>query len=344
MSVVRSINDFIWLRERLVKKYKGCLVPILPDSLMGILVPSPLSDKTNENIHMLRKFIARVTSHPELSQSSDLDAFLRADDQTYGKLKDEKEEKHQIKGFFNSIKESVHSVTSKIGISKDREKTNDDIACEKVNQYATALETSLSSLRDSADTLFKTMKGLSSSWVEFGMCSSRLANFETKQNEQNLGTVFTILGSCADFLSTTIINHMVDNETLLDALRDYLALTKSIQALMKVRHNMLLTYNYSLSHLESEQAALTKVHGQPGKEEKALAQEKLVIEAQAQVDREKVELQDVTQQCLAEVQRFQKEKYADLKAVVAHFCSLQIEHLKKLQGSWEICLKKVNAL
>lgn len=153
----------------------------------------------------------------------------------------------------------------------------------------------------------------------------------------------SVLANCADFLSTTIINHTADNETLMDALRDYLSLSKSVQGLMKGRAQMLTSYNYSLSVLESEQAALTKVHGLPGKEEKALAQEKLVIEAQAQVDREKAELHDVTQQCLAEVQRFQREKLADLKAVVAHFCSLQIEHLKTLQHSWENCLKKVNA-
>jgi len=48
---------------------------------------------------------------------------------------------------------------------------------------------------------------------------------------------------------------------------------------MKGRNALLATYHFSLSQLESEQAALTKVHGQPGKEEKALAQEKLVIEA-----------------------------------------------------------------
>jgi len=344
VTVIRSVGDFVWLREKLLKKYRGCLVPMLPDSVLGFYVNPTLNDKTFEFNQMLRKFLTRITIHPELSQSSDLDAFLHtADEQVFMKLKEEKEEKPS-RSLMNSVKESFHLVTSKIpGITKEREKTADDIACEKILNYANAIETLLSSLRDNTDTLFRSLKGLSSSWSEFGLSVSRFANFETKQNEQNLGNILSVLGTNADFLSTTLINHTADNETLLDALRDYVSLTKSVQVLMKGRATMLTAYNYSLSTLESEQSALTKVHGLPGKEEKALAQEKLVIEAQAQVDREKAELHDVTQQCLAEVQRFQKEKFADLKAVVAHFCTLQIEHLKKLTNSWENVLKKVNA-
>jgi hypothetical protein len=343
VTVLRTVSDFVWLRDRLVKKYRGCLIPLVPESVLGFYVNTSIGDKTSEHCRALRKFLARVTAHPELSQSSDLDAFLRAEEGPFNKLKDEKEEKAS-RSIVKSIKESVHNVQSRIGMHKEREKSNDDVACDKVMIYAAALETCLNSVQTNSEYLFKTVKGLSAAWSEFGMSFARLGIFETKQNEPHLGTALSLLGNCAEFLHNSMLNHSVDNETLMDGLRDYLVLVKSVQALLKNRNTLLTSCHFSLSTLESEQAALAKLQGQPGKEDKALAQDKVVIEAQAQVDREKADLHDVTQQCLAEIQRFQKEKYADMKALVAHFCTLQMDHTKKLHTAWSNCLKEVNAL
>jgi len=243
-----------------------------------------------------------------------------------------------------TLKESIQSISNQMS-GKEREKSSDDVACDKILNYAVALETSFTSVQNNSDVLVKRTKGLANTWFEFGLSCSLLGQFENQNEQSNIGTAFSKLGSCADRLSI-LLNQARDNESVhfLEPFKDYIRILKSVQQMMKIRSGVLITCQTSLATLESRQGALAKVQGVQGKQDKQQVAEKLVAEAQAVVDRDQNELHKVTQMCLSECQRFQREKYADLKNVIIDFCKLQIEHSKKVQNSWEHCLSELEAL
>jgi len=341
-SVVRRFNDFVWLHNQLSTKYRGFLIPPLPDKA----IIGRFSDGfIDERKRALEIFLSRLVHHPSLSQSHDLHLFLTADQETFSKAKSEKEEagKKLSKGIMAIFKESMQSFSNQFGGGKDRDKSSEDLLCEKVMADAEQLQLSLTSILNNMDSILNRTKGLANTWLDFSVSCSALANYEGQQNEANMAVVFSKLSICAERL-TVLLTQKRDTESvyMLENFKDHIRIVRSVEQMLKTRGAVLLSYQTSLSELENQQASLSRVQGLPGKEEKALAQEKAVVEAQQRVDVDLAELRTVTANCLAEAKRYQLQKHIDMKFTVANFVRLQIEHSKKLQATWEALLPDID--
>jgi len=75
-STVRRFKDFLWLREHLLEKHKGYLIPPLPEKqIINRFSAEFIEFRRRE----LEKFLYRIVSHPVLVQSPSLQAFLEAE-------------------------------------------------------------------------------------------------------------------------------------------------------------------------------------------------------------------------------------------------------------------------
>ena len=85
--VRRRFNDFVWLRETLVKEYPGCYIPPLP--IKGVkrsFDDSYVADRQN----FLQIFLDQAAEHPEILASIYFSSFLKCKDQEmFDKMKKE---------------------------------------------------------------------------------------------------------------------------------------------------------------------------------------------------------------------------------------------------------------
>jgi sorting nexin-1/2 len=340
-SVVRRFNDFAWLHSQLEAKYRGCLIPPVHDKhYMGRFD----SDFIDERKRALETFLARIAVHPDLSKSQDVELFLLGDDEALAKAKSGKDDKKESKGFMGMMSKAAQSISHAFS-SKEREKSSDDVACEKIVTYASGLEAQLGLLQAKIDALTAKTKEFGSVWFEFGSVCNETGQYETAAKEAELASAFTRLSDAANKVSLLFFK-LREDETVhfVEPFKDYIRVVKAVQAMLVVRATVLRSYNQSLGVLESRQADLAKVSGVAGREAKQATLEKSVTEAQANVERAGAELKQVTAGCMAEVHRFRAEKYRDLKTRIRDFVAKQIEMCHKVQAAWESVLPELDSL
>lgn len=226
--------------------------------------------------------------------------------------------------------------------NKDREKTKDDITCDSIHSYSEALDKTVGAVHKNVAHLTSTTKDISNAWFEFGFTCNLLGQFETEQDEKQLGVAFAKLGSCADKLSV-LFNQQVDSQLIYfqEPFDDFLRSIECVKEMLKARQNSLTSYYIALSNLESKQATLAKYQSKPGKEHKAQAAEQEVMEAQRKVDETLYNLQHITERVFTEMGRFRQEKRVNFKNIMQDYIRMQIEHSRKMQEIWESMLPEV---
>jgi len=214
-----------------------------------------------------------------------------------------------------------------------------------VTEYAERLDNHLTAVHTQIDTLIKRHRGFAKCWFDFGLQCTLLGQYESKQDEAVLGTIFSKLGNVADLLSVMMTKKIeMENIHFREPLKDYVRMVVAIKEMIKTRTAVLQVYHQALADLEYKQGKLRAVQGAPEKADKALALEKQVEEAQAVVDARLKELKRITAICLAEAGRFRLEKEQALKNIVVDFVKLQIEHSKKVQKAWESILPDLQSV
>lgn len=327
--VFRRFSDFVWLHTQLCTTSKGSLIPPLPDkAIMGRFS----GEFINERRRGLNVFLDRIGHHSILSVSEDVELFLNGEESALAAVVNKKEDVQA--GLLSFWKSSVKMISETFVAGKEREKTAEDLACDEINAYATSLETSFSAVHSNAESLVRKDKSLAKNWFEFGLACTLLGQYETNQQEEKLGEVFSKLGNTADHLSV-LLTQKTDQENieLREQLKDYTRITVAVKEMMKTRQTALDKYQSAIATLESRKAKRDAADG-----EKLAAIEKSIMEAQTTVDTSQNELDEITKIALAEANRFREEKQKDLKKIVTDFVKLQIEHSRKVQGVWETLL------
>jgi len=210
-SVVRRYNDFAWLHEQLTLKYPGYLIPPLPEkAIMGRFSPMFVDSRRRS----LELFLNRIASHKELSKSDDVKLFLHGGqnfiDAKDGKINVAPQKK---KGFFEYVTSVTESITASVSGAKEREKSKDDLTCEKILVYADNLEASVSAVHKNISVLTRKTKEIANAWFDFGFSCTLLGQYETEQEEPQLGNAFAKLGNCADRLSV-LLSQTVDSQVV----------------------------------------------------------------------------------------------------------------------------------
>jgi sorting nexin-1/2 len=156
-SVLRRYRDFVWLHTTLTRKYKGYLIPSLPDkTLVGRFV----NEFINERKRALENFLNRIAVHTELREGVDVDMFLHATDEGVlsGELKDQKFGEDGRLSLF--LKDSSNWFSHAFTSREMQVKTDEDRKCDKVVEYAERLDNHLTAVHGQVDTLLNRSKGL----------------------------------------------------------------------------------------------------------------------------------------------------------------------------------------
>jgi sorting nexin-1/2 len=339
--VERRFSDFVWLQERLLKQYRGVLIPPLPDKqVIAAVTGNRFSgDFINERRRGLEKFLNRIGVHQELQDSPDVELFLNAEDASFAAARQERKGASSERGLMNFFRETAQSLSNQFGAGAERQKTADDVSCEAVSEYARMLEGQLEKVHGSSEELVSRTRGLEKSWFEFAIACTLLGGYESKNEEEALGQICSRLGNTADRLSILFKQKGEDeNIRFREPLKDYLRYAQSVQQMCNSRSATLLTFQTSMSVLEDRQRSLAEVQGVPGKEARARAIEVSVAEAQTIADQNRAELQRVTQMTLAEAARFRIEKEQEIRDIIINFVNMQIQHSRMAQAIWQSVL------
>merc|ERR1712070_1196641 len=122
-SVIHRYRDFVWLWDKLKLKYEHIIIPPLPEkAVTGNFEPTFIQLRRGA----LEKFLQRVSSHPVLCQSEDLQIFLEANDETLRSAKAAMSSKQATaasntttakpnRGFFQMLKETAQGISNSVG-------------------------------------------------------------------------------------------------------------------------------------------------------------------------------------------------------------------------------------
>lgn len=202
-SVVRRYSDFTWLSQELSKEYPGVIVPPLPEKLT---VGRFGEDFIESRRRALEKFLQRVASHPELSNSQFFIVFLQAAESGLNEAKNESKTTTTAKssksiGWFegtvnnltttSKVRRLLHASSCAVGVvfhvvfvvwiytqQPELEKSAADIKTEEIAQYIAQLEKQLTSVTKHAENLVKRSRDTSLAFFEFGQGFSFMGQSE----------------------------------------------------------------------------------------------------------------------------------------------------------------------
>jgi len=348
-AVLRRYSDFLWLYERLHMERAGAVVPPIPEKQpVGRFSPAFVEDRRVN----LERFLRRVAVHPELSDSSALDTFLRADDMTFQAAKQAKGEITQPMNMHNSNNPMMNPNQSpmmypnpspkkegfkrwfaeaKTSISGDLVKSPDDDLFDEINRYVHGLDNQMKNVSHQASALVRKGKEIANGLFEFGLAFNLLGQSEADA----LGDALGKMGDTADRLSVLSAEHAEKEMAQFEEpLQDYLKMIHAVTLALQCRHEKRLTYSTCLAEVEAKQSALNKLRTQIGAEAKCYAAEMSSRRAQEAADAARDDFATVSQRVLREVDRFKREKAEDMRRTVLDYINLQVEYNKRMEDVW----------
>lgn len=210
-------------------------------------------------------------------------------------------------------------------------KDAEDLAFEEIAAYMDGLEPQLVNVQKHVATLVAKRREMASGLFEFGMAFTLLGQSE----RDALGDALTRLGHTADTLSMYSNKHAGAEDTYFgDPVKEYLRLVGAVKAALAHRGETQARLRATQQELDNRRNQVTKLKGVAGREralgtaERAVAdQEKVVADAEERHI-------EVTDRVLSELERFKREKLADVKNMVLDYVQLQIDYNKKLEEAW----------
>ena len=345
-SVIRRYSDFLWVSEQLMKDVPGSIVPPLPEKAV---VGRFSAEFVESRRRLLEKFLNRVASHEELSESKYFKLFLQADDGGLAQAKAEQKIKTQgekktglasISSWFddtmNSISISMNAHSNTAETSKDKSPADEKI--DEVVQYINNLEAQMGNVAKHTTGLMKRNRELANGLFEFGLAFTLLGQMETDP----LATALTKLGHTADQLSL-LVTEQVSKETanFEEPMYDYIRVLNAVKAALNMRAKHKHALAVACVDLENKKNLAAKLAGMPGKEERAALAEHAVEKAQTDVANARDAFERVSARVIREMERFKREKANDMRRLVLDYTTMQIEHNKRIEQQWHQLLPEL---
>ncbi|KAH8098916.1 hypothetical protein JL720_1886 [Aureococcus anophagefferens] len=150
-----------------------------------------------------------------------------------------------------------------------------------------------------------------------------------------LSTALTKLGHTADQLSLLVTEQTAKEtcnfeEPMYDYIRVLGAVKLALGARAKHKHALAI----AVADLEQKKALSAKLAGQPGKEDKAALAEHAIDKAAGDVQAARDAFEQVSARVIREMERFKREKAADMRKVVLDYTTMQIEYNKRVEQQW----------
>jgi hypothetical protein len=136
------------------------------------------------------------------------------------------------------------------------------------------------------------------------------------------------VGNTADQLSELATeNAEAEAVHLEEPLEEYVRLLAAVKAALKRRQEKKSHHLHAIADLDTKQSAYNKLLGVAGKEEQATGKLVQVERCREQVDKTRVEYEDVSENLLIEFERFKLEKAEDIKQILLNYVKLQVQYI-----------------
>ncbi|KAG2447746.1 hypothetical protein HYH02_007204 [Chlamydomonas schloesseri] len=334
-EVIRRFRDFAWLHDKLVEKNKGVIVPPLPEK-SAVQKYQMSTDFIDQRRRALQVFVNRVASHPVLKDSRELNTFLQANEEAWmleiAKWQAETSAQHRpVNTAAQWLKSLQHSAQSLV--SGRAEEIQEDSEYIKIRDYVNSLEGHLNEAHRQAGRLLRKEADLGSALSEFATAAEALG----KQDEVGpmrsaFGCLFSRAGEVAALSkarSEALVNEFAA------PLKEAARTIKSVQAAMGDRAAALTAYSQAKSDLDSKKVRLAKLRGTPGlKEDKIAETERDVNEADQRLRNAKLGYETIRDTMREELNRFQKERAAELSALLRDFALAQATYTAAQAKAW----------
>ena len=370
-AVLRRYSDFLWLYDKLHVERAGAVVPPMPEKQpVGRFSPTFVEDRRNG----LERFLRRVTVHPELSDATCLDTFLRADDMTFQAAKlakgDALPQQQQQQMNMNQSMMHNNQMMNPNNMQMNPNMNMNQSMMMYPNQHASPpkkegfkrwfaeAKTSISGdlVKSPDDDLFdeinRYVHGLDSQMKNVSHQASALVrkgkeianglfefglafNLLGQSEADALGDALGKMGDTADRLSVLSAEHAEKEMAQFEEpLQDYLKMIHAVKLALQRRHEKRLTYSTCLASVEAKAMNLNKLRSQLGAEAKVYAAEMSLRRGQEAAELARDDFATVSQRVLREVDRFKREKAEDMRRTVLDYINLQVEYNKRMEDIW----------
>ncbi|GLC46599.1 hypothetical protein PLESTB_001222000 [Pleodorina starrii] len=334
-EVTRRFRDFAWLHDKLVEKNKGHIVPPLPEK-SAVQKYQMATDFIEQRRRALQVFVNRVASHPVLKDSRELQTFLQANDETWmleiAKWQAETSAQHRpvsaAAAWFKNLQHSAQSL-----VSGRADEMQEDAEYIKIRDYINSLEGHLNEAHRQAGRLLRKEADLGAALAEFAAAAEVLGK---QDNEGPMRSAFGCLYSRANEVAALSRSRSETMAAEFAApLKEAARTIKSVQGAMADRAAALSAYSQAKSDLDSKKVRLAKLRGTPGlKEDKIAETERDVNEADQRLRNAKLGYETIRDTMREELNRFQKERAAEMSAVLRDFALAQAHHTAEQAKAW----------
>jgi len=354
-SVTRRFRDFDWLHAQLALKFPGAIVPPLPEkhsaqvATLKVTAVSQSPGWLEERRAALQRFLHALVAHPTMHTAADLQAFLEKPDDALDAWKElaKQQKATSYSSMASDVKSSLLASYSRLSFSSESSSSFapvQDVPCQQMSNYATALQAQVTSVHKHSKAYIERHKALGGSLTGFGLALTQLSDCEQTINE-SLAKGFSHMGLCVGRLSATYAEQAErEAQAFEEPMREYIRLLTSVKNAINARDAALRAYNAAASALTAKKERLEKLRAGGGKEDKISALAREVSEGEEAVNLSKAEYEGVAARVDGEMARFQTEKLSDFKKYVLGFITLQIEYSERVQHTWRDLLPRLEEI
>eukprot|EP00051_Salpingoeca_urceolata_P007219 m.95695 g.95695 ORF g.95695 m.95695 type:complete len:480 (+) comp15161_c0_seq5:2759-4198(+) len=330
--VLRRYSDFFWLHEVLEFEQPSYLVPPLPPK-------HHMNDKFDPEFLEIRRrglqeFVHRIATHPVMSCNGTFRTFLQAKSHELVTLKKERE-----RSVMTRMQDTLSTATSKLTA-----KAGDD-KFSRIARYIDDFQARLTEVAQATGYTVTARKDMHGILCEYAVSFGLVAETEDLLSEP-LRQAQRLLDEQAEDLRTLIRAH---DHCFFLAIKEYLLYTESIKALLlrrEIQCGKEASVTKALQGKEAEKQAVLDSDQKMtlgslfGKDPEVIKREKLdKIEAQmasltAQYNQAVDETAVFNANVQAELDRWHREKDADIRRLWGDLADAHVTFLTKAQSQW----------
>lgn len=340
-EVIRRFRDFSWLHHQLTEKNKGIIVPALPEkSAMQKFQMS--TEFIEQRRRALQVFINKIAAHPVLKESRELQIFLEANEEEWA-LEMAKAQAEtavtnkKMDGAFQWFKTLQHSASNVLAGKSDE--SAEDPEYIKVKEYITNLEGHLAEAHRQAGRLIKKENELGVALADFGSAAEQLGRHEEGDLQKALSLLCTKANQVAQ-MSKERSELLTNNFEL--PFKEFTRTISSVRHAMADRSASLSALQQAKSDMDTKKVKLNKLRATPGsKDDKVAEAERDLNEADQRVKNAKIAYESIVARMTEELNRFQKERAADMNTVLRDFALAQAQIAAESAKAWTTLLTEL---
>jgi len=354
IEVRRRYSDFVWLRNQLAVNNPEIIVPPIPPKMSEKFMARFKDEFLEKRRKALELFLNRVSLHPALIASIDLNTFLCAKEWELKTVQSESETS------------SLSTLAKRISNLKVGKPNPDDPQAEKferIRKYFDDLQSHLLQIYSQIELTLKKNQELISDYTALAPGFLWLAQSETELSAPlyAVGKAYTdqIIPSIQELIQQqeygllqSLHQYVLTCEVALDVIRrrdkilgEYLATQKTIES---VRNELLRTQEESNNPgSAANKSALLMIKDKISFEDPQTKIQRLELKLEQEekvLQGKQKDLERVSGTVVSELERFHKWKTYDFQLLFQDMVQTQIDFHRKVQQAWEGLLPGIQEL